>query len=56
MARMRMDLKRLPISLTPEQYEWLREKAHARVIAMTEVIRELIKEEMNRENPQGRLM
>ena len=56
MARSRSDLKKLPISLTLEQYKWLRDKAHLRVIPMSEVIRELVKEEMNRENPQGRLV
>jgi hypothetical protein len=56
MARVRMDLKKLPISLTPDQHKWLRDKAHVRAIPMSEVIRELVKEEMNRENPQGHLM
>ena len=56
MARVRMDLRKLPMSLTQDQYRWLRDKSHARAIPMSEIIRELIKEEMNRENPQGRLM
>jgi hypothetical protein len=56
MARSRADLKKLPVSLTPEQYKWLRDKAHLRVVPMSEIIRELVKAEMNRENPQGRLV
>jgi hypothetical protein len=56
MARSRTDLKKLPISLTPDQYKWLRDKAHLQVVPMSEVIRELVKEEMDRENPQGHLM
>ena len=56
MARSRTDLRKLPISLTPDQYKWLRDKAHSRVVPMSEIIRELVKGEMNRENPQGRLV
>ena len=56
MARMHLDLKKLPISLTPDQYRWLRDKAHARAIPMSEIIRELVTEQMNRENLQERLL
>lgn len=56
MARVRIDLKKMPVSLTVEQHEWLRQKAFERRVPMSQIIRELVDREKIRENPQQRLV
>ncbi len=56
MPRVLIDFKKLPVSLAPEQYEWLRLKAFERKVPMSQIIRELVEKERLKDNPQGRLI
>jgi hypothetical protein len=45
-------LVKLPVSLSPAQYEWLRKEAFRRHVAMTVVVREALDELRGRLDPQ----
>ena len=55
-ARIAAGFKKMPISLTTEQYEWLRKKAFEQRVPMSHIIREVLEAVRQEENPQGRLV
>ena len=46
------ELVKLPISLPPDQYEWLRKEAFRRHVPMTVVVREALDEMREHLDPQ----
>jgi hypothetical protein len=42
----------MPISFTPDLHEWLRETAHERRTAMSELVRQAVREYREREEQQ----